>query len=381
VEKARIRFVGLTMEKVADFRKNPSSKSGGLYAALDRRYEVIGIAQPSLSRAEQIMARALAFHPDRERWRFRTVLNMRVFNQRTNRAERLLKQYDGKYDLIMQLHTIMSPGHDPTRRRYVLHTDNTYILSDRFYAPWSPLRGKEREAWLARERVIYQNAAFLFPRSEYARRSMIEDYGCDPERVIVVGGGGNFGITPVDGKSYNEQIALFVGFDFVRKGGEVLLKAWEQVRRKLPEAQLWIAGPRHPVREVPGVRWLGTITDRKQLMECYKQATIFVMPSLFEPWGHVFFEAMSFGLPCIGSTCCAMPEIINNGVTGLLAETGEAEPLAEALIALLGDPQRAAHMGQAAQAAVAKGGTWDDVIARMAPFIERAVGTYASVEH
>jgi glycosyltransferase involved in cell wall biosynthesis len=369
------------MEKVADFRNNPSSKSGGLYAALDRRYEVIGIARPKLSRMEQLVGRALTFVPDRERWRFRNVLSMYGFTQRTKHAERLLSEYDGKYDLIMQLHTLLSPGTDPTKRRFVLHTDNTYMLSDRLYPMWAPLKGQQREAWLKHERAVYENAAFLFPRSEYARRSMIEDYGCDPARVIAVGGGGNFGLTPIDNKRYDGQIALFVGFDFTRKGGQVLLKAWEQVHKTLPDAQLWIVGPKRPVREVAGVHWLGLIRDRQELVRRYKEATIFVMPSLFEPWGHVFFEAMSFGLPCIGSTCCAMPEIIDNGITGLLAETGQVEPLVEALIALLGNPQRAADMGKTAQAAVSQGGTWDDVVARMAPYIEQAVEIPVGVEH
>ena len=369
----QLRILGLTLERVANFRSQPSAKSAGLYAALDRRFQVVDVVRPVLPRPEYYLNRLITAHPDRRYWRSRSSLSTWAFHRRSVHAERMLQQHAGRYDLIVQLHTLLSPGLDPQKYRYVLHTDNTYMLSERHYAPWAPLRGHQRDEWIRRERMVYQNAAFLFPRSEFLRRSMIEDYGCDPERVIRVGGGSNFGTSSLTDKRYDAQIALFVGFDFERKGGMELLQAWEQVHRQLPQAELWIVGPRRPRRQLPGVRWIGSVKDRQQLAQLYQRATLFVMPSLFEPWGHVFFEAMGYGLPCIGSTICAMPEIIDDGVTGVLVPPGEPAPLADALIGLLGDPQRAEAMGKAAQQGVRHGSTWDDVVARMAPYIEQAV--------
>jgi starch synthase len=374
-----IRILGLTLERVADFRTNPLAKNSGLYAALDRRYDVVGVVRPALTKPEEYLNRLRTIHPDRNYWRQRRSLNAWAFRQRTAHAEAQLRAKAGQYDLIMQLHTLFAPEAVPAGQRYVLHTDNAYLISERLYKSWAPLRGRDREEWLRRERAVYQHAAFLFPRSKFLRQVMIEDYGCDPNRVIAVGGGGNYGQVSLENKRYDGQIALFVGFDFERKGGVELLQAWERVHKKLPAAQLWIVGPKRARRQLPGVTWLGPIADRQALAERYRQASLFVMPSLFEPWGHVFFEAMSFGLPCIGSTCCAIPEIIDSGVTGLLAETGESEPLAEALIALLGDPTLAERMGHAASARVAQGGTWDNVVDRMAPYIEQAASPHAAV--
>ncbi len=367
-----LRILGLTLEQATDFRSNPLSKSAGLYVALDRRYTVVDLVRPALSRAEEYLNRLRSLHPNRERWRQRRSLNMWAFQRRTAHADALIQAHAGRYDMIVQLHTLFSPGAQPERQRYVLHTDNTYRISERLYPAWAPLRGATRDAWVQYESRVYRSAQFLFPRSEFLRRSLIEDYGCDPARVIRVGGGGNFHLAPINAKRYDGQIALFVGFDFARKGGLVLLDAWERVRRTLPDAQLWVVGPRRPLRELPGLHWLGRIDDRQELARRYAEATVFVMPSIFEPWGHVFFEAMSFGLPCIGSTVCAMPEIIRDGETGLLAETGQPEPLADALIALLGDPGRAERLGRAAQASLTNGGSWDDVVGRMAPYLEQA---------
>ena len=63
--------------------------------------------------------------------------------------------------------------------------------------------------------------------------------------------------------------------------------------------------------------WAGRI-DRDALAELYRRATVFVLPSLFDAWGHVFVEAMGYGLPCIGTDCCAMPELIEDGISGRL---------------------------------------------------------------
>lgn len=379
MSNASIRILGLTMERVADFRSQPNSKSGGLYAALDRRFTVVGVERPAPSQFDHYLNKLLAFHPNRTVWRARASMTTRMFRRRSTIAERVARERAGQYDLIMQLHTLFSPDLRHQGRPYVLHTDNTYILSERYYPTWAPLRGRGRDAWVAMERDTYQRAAFLFPRSEFLRRSMIDDYGCDPERVIRVGGGANLAAVSLDTKRYDRQVALMVGSDFERKGGFALLDAWETVRASLPDAQLWIVGPKQQIGpDRPGVRWHGFVSDRTALAKLYAEATLFAMPSLFEPWGHVFYEAMAYGLPCVGSTFGATPEIVRDGETGVLVPPGNPQRLAEALIALIGDAPRAEAMGRRAHADVVQGHSWDDVVDRMAPYIEQAVAAQAA---
>lgn len=369
-----LRIVGLTMERVADFRNQPNAKNAGLYAALDRYFRIVQIARPEPSRTRFWYNKLRHFHPNRETWRAHASLSPWMFRQRTLVAEHQLQQLRGHYDLIVQLHTLFAPGLRAQHRPYVIHTDNTYALSERYYAPWAPLRGQQRAAWLDMERETYQGATYLFPRSEFLRCSLIEDYGCEPERVICVGGGANYASMPIATKHYDAQVAIFVGRDFTRKGGHVLLQAWEHVLRQRPTAQLWIVGPRRAYdKPMPGVRWFGFVPDRAALSKLYHQATVFVLPFLFEPWSHAFYEAMAHGLPCIGSDHCAAPEIIQHGRTGLLVPPGEPEPLAEALITLL-DARRAQTMGAAAHHHVVQQQTWDDVVQRMQPYLEQACG-------
>lgn len=358
-----MRILGLSLDS-ADFRLAPGAKNAGIFAALHRRFGVVGMLSPTLSRPEEALRKLRHIHPDRAIWRKRYNLHPDTFERRTALLERELTAWDGRFDWIVQLHTQFGPGRGG--RPYVLHTDNTYVLSERHYPPWAPLRGRVRDARVRLEREVYQAAAFLFPRSEWLRRSLIDDYGCDPARVIRVGGGANIRSSSVDGRSYDQQTALFVGLEFERKGGLVLLRAWERVRRALPGARLQIVGEPNRWGAPPkGVEWIGPVHDRAEMARLYEAATVFVMPSLFEPWGHVFYEAMGSGLGCIGTSTCAMPEIIADGKTGVLVRPGDEEELADALIATL-KPDRARELGAAGHASVMAGHSWDDVVEKMA---------------
>ncbi|NOY26068.1 MAG: glycosyltransferase family 4 protein [Oligoflexia bacterium] len=368
-----IRILGLSMERTADFSCTPAGKNAGLFLALDERYPVVDIVYPQIGRPERWIRQLAHFHPDRATWRKRYNLDPRTFERRSALAGRTLSLARDRFDLIVQLHALVGPGHPPGPWPFVLHTDNSYLLSQRHYPPWAPLRGRARDRRLALEREVFHSAAFIFPRSDWLARSLVADQGCDPGRVIRVGGGVNFRVPDRLERRYDQQVALFVGLEFDRKGGRVLLAAWERVRSRLPHARLQIVGPKRPHTALPpGVEWVGPLWDRAALRARYLDATLFVMPSLFEPWGHAFLEAMSQGLPCIGARCCAMPEIIDDGRTGLLVPPGEALPLAAALESLLGDPGRAAAMGAAAHAQVLAQHGWERVVDTMAPYLEEA---------
>jgi glycosyltransferase involved in cell wall biosynthesis len=372
-KKVTARILAVSTDDIHDFRyRTQFTRWSGLWQALEERYEVVGSVSPQLPRWRQQVNRLRYFHPDpgtRFAW-----ANLRpwIFSARTNDAERQIVEYGDRYDIMMQDGFVNAPGRSGAGRPYTVYTDGTYRLLEQFYPQAAPLRGKERDKWLGLERELYQQASCLFPQSEFCRASMIEHYGCDPERAVAIGAGLNLPTHDISRKRYDRRVALFVGYDFKRKGGTFLLDAWPRVHRAVPGSELWIVGPsKCPSVLPPGVTWFGPVSDRARLQAMYADATVFVMPSVWEAWGLVFAEAAAFGLPSIGADHCAMPEIIQHGRTGLLTRPRDSFAIADALERVLGNPKFAESLGKAAYAALPCEMTWRRVVNRAAPHIER----------
>jgi glycosyltransferase involved in cell wall biosynthesis len=368
-----VRLLGTALEDIpAD--EQTAARFATVYHALGRRFNVVGNVRPRVPGVGDYVNTLFHFHPTRDGWRARAGFNEWRFRRRSESIERQLASWAGRYDVIFQLQTLFAPGTRHTERPYTVFTDNTYSLTKRHFPAWAPLPRRQSRRWAELEAMTCRDARYVFVPSNLVRETMIDDYGCEPERVVRVGFGTAIYEPVLPPRTWDTQVALFVGIQFARKGGPTLLEAWGRVARELPDAELWVVGPkRGPDFELPPrVRWLGYVSGREALADLYRRASVFVLPSIFDPYPNVLREAMGHGLPCVGSDSGGIPEIIVDGETGLLAQVGEPEPLAQALIDLLGDPARAERMGRAAHAGVTTSQTWDHVTARMAPYIERA---------
>ena len=145
---------------------------------------------------------------------------------------------------------------------------------------------------------------------------------------------------------------LFVGGDFPRKGGPVLLEAWRQggfgERARLTIVTSW---PLPPEQIPPGVEVITNVGAYSEVWKkLYRTADIFVMPTENEAFGMVYQEAAAAGLPCIGTRHNAVPEIVLHERTGLLVKPGDVAGLTEAIRTLLADPARRLAYGRAARA-------------------------------
>ena len=213
----------------------------------------------------------------------------------------------------------------------------------------------------------------IFTFSEYLRLSFITDYSVPAERVFNVGGGINLSDFPAadPAKTYTAPRILFIGADFKRKGGPQLLQAFRIVRDALPAAELHIAGPASLEPIPPGVHFHGHLskadTAQKQKLESlFRDSTLFVLPSLYEPFGIAPLEAMLYQLPCLVTDAWALRETVTPGFNGHLVPKDSVDALASKMLELLANPERLAVMGQQGRERVLSNYTWSAVAQRMA---------------
>jgi glycosyltransferase involved in cell wall biosynthesis len=113
---------------------------------------------------------------------------------------------------------------------------------------------------------------------------------------------------------------------------------------------------------------------REQVAALYRDADVFVLPSVREPYGTVYGEAMATGLPVVGWRAGNLPYLASHGQEGLLAEPGDVAGLATALRTLAEDGQLRARLGAAARRRAAEFPTWDQTAGRFFTALREMAG-------
>jgi glycosyltransferase involved in cell wall biosynthesis len=140
---------------------------------------------------------------------------------------------------------------------------------------------------------------------------------------------------------------LFAGVLGPHKGVDVLLDAYRRLREPPP---LVLLGPPHRdmPREVPPGVTVALDVPHADVMAAWRECILGVVPSVWpEPFGTVALEAMSCGRPLVASAVGGLADVVVDGETGLLVPPGDPAALAEAIAALLADPDRRARLGAA----------------------------------
>jgi starch synthase len=111
------------------------------------------------------------------------------------------------------------------------------------------------------------------------------------------------------------------------------------------------------------MHWIDSMLPRRDVVQLLSHATVFVCPSVYEPFGLINLEAMACGLPVVATSVGGIPEIVVEGVTGHLVplpdgQTGLGSALAERVNAILGDQIQARAMGKAGRERVLRYFTW-----------------------
>lgn len=277
-------------------------------------------------------------------------------------AERVAK---GDYVFTFQVQSLFD-GSTPDLPHF-LYTDHTH-LENLNYSNFDAHQFRSK-AWLRLETNLYHRATINFVRSSNIVASFINHYGCDPDQVacIYVGSNANVSDIHMDNVDYTNKNILFVGMDWERKGGPELVEAFKSVLKVHPDATLTIVGSAPPL-DVPNVRVMGRV-PLEQVNKFYEKASIFCLPTRLEPFGVVFVEALQHSLPIVATNTAAIPDFVAPGENGYLVEVGSVQPLADALIDLLSDPEKCRRFGQKSLQLAQDKYNWERVSDRLRDYI------------
>ncbi|MBI2951818.1 glycosyltransferase family 4 protein [bacterium] len=192
---------------------------------------------------------------------------------------------------------------------------------------------------------------------------------------------------------------LFVGRISPEKGVHVLLDAFQKVVARCPQARLEVVGPQGaaPIEFIVGLAddprvsglasfyrgdyfsllqsrlssdAMGRVSFKGQvahsrLSDHYRNADVLINPSLSEAFGMSLVEAMATGIPAVATRVGGVPEVVEDGKTGLLVEPGDASALAGAILRLLDDEGLRRSMGEAARRRAVERYSWEAVADRL----------------
>lgn len=276
--------------------------------------------------------------------------------------------------------------------------------------PWKAEQlggGYRVSSWV--EQTAFEDADAVVAVSDGMRRDILRSYpGIDPDRVSVVYNGIDLADwRPNDdadlvrslGVDPDRPSIVFVGRITRQKGLPYLLRAARALPADVqlvlcagapdtPEIMAEVSGLVAELAETrEGVVWIDRHLPRNELTALLTSATCFVCPSVYEPLGIVNLEAMACGAAVVGTATGGIPEVVDDGVTGVLvpidqADDGTGTPLdperfvadlADALTRVVSDPARAWEMGAAGRLRAEQHFAWDAIAAATRALYERVL--------
>ena len=235
----------------------------------------------------------------------------------------------------------------------------------------------------AMDRRVFAAAAAVTATSRWAADDVLRDQPALAERVHVM----PYPV-PLDGFDAGwqaERVAragepvrvLFVGGDWVRKGGPELLQAWRE-GGFAEVARLDVVSDSQLVKPVDAGSLAvhrGIRAYTPEWFALWRRADLFAMPTRGEAFGMVFQEAAAAALPSVGTRIGAVPEIVGDGVTGLLVPPGDVRALTAALGRLIREHPLRAQMGAAARHRIERTASVERYAAQLREIIRGAAGT------
>lgn len=199
----------------------------------------------------------------------------------------------------------------------------------------------------------FRAARRLVTWSQWTKDSLVRDYGVPAEKIVVIPPGidtqrWHF---PRSAAQPNSTLhLLFVGGDFLRKGGDVLLKAFQALPNGL-NVELHLVSTAEQIPEgLPNIHVYRDLKPNSpQLLQLFQQADLFVFPTRADCLPLAIMEALAAGLPIITTSVGALPEAVQHDETGWIVPPDDAQALADAITLLARDAALRARLSARAR--------------------------------
>jgi N-acetyl-alpha-D-glucosaminyl L-malate synthase BshA len=201
--------------------------------------------------------------------------------------------------------------------------------------------------------------------SSYLRDETYRAFGCDTCQIEVIPNFVDLGeFHPPEpgtcGHDRTEKTLMHISNMRAVKRMQDVVRIFAKVREQLPARLLLVGdGPDRPLAEREAealgvrssVRFLGKVED---VAAALRWADLYLLPTQVESFGLSALEAQATGVPVVGSAAGGLPEVVEHGVTGFLAEPGDVDAMAAGAAELLGDPQKWKAASEAARRRAAR---------------------------
>lgn len=223
----------------------------------------------------------------------------------------------------------------------VFWTDSSFAGLTNFYPKFSNLCSETIKNGHRAEQEALTKSRIVIYSTEWAAKTAINNYDVDPRKVKVVPFGANIDhqleledIQKIlNNKDFSICKLLFIGVDWLRKGGDIALKVAEMLNKKGMKTELHIVGCIPPIKLPNFVIAHGFLSKKSNkhleiIRSLFIKSHFLILPSKSECYGVVFAEASSFGLPSLSTNVGGISEVVRSGING---QTFPAEDTEEIL--------------------------------------------------
>ena len=287
----------------------------------------------------------------------------KTFLKRTKQCKKKLKDIKWKVDLLYQGSSLFSASDEKIPVPYVIYLDFTSKLAEELYPEWVPFHSdNEKENWYKLENALYKKVDLIFVFNQTVQQSLINHYGIASDKIRVIGSGVNLEDLSDFDKVY-EPILLFVGWDFKRHGGEIVLKSFKLVQKKIKDIKLFIVGTDFKTGD-DNIITLGNL-NRQRLDTLFRKTAMLLM--------HAKVGGLQTVLEGMARKCCCfvsqenphLTYLIKDGENGIVTPFGDEVKLAERIISVLEDKELLRKIGENGYLQVKENYTWAKVVEKM----------------